>query len=50
MGRQIEIYSDPGGDQFLTRTTEPLTGPVAPRRFPTARHKWLPDAILDLLR
>ncbi len=48
--RQIEIHTDPHGDEFLTRTTEPLTGPVAPRRFPTARQPWLPDAILDVLR
>ena len=48
--RQIEIYTDPHGGEFLTRTTETLTGLLAPRRFPTARQQWLPDAILDLLR
>ncbi len=48
--RQIEIYTGPRGDQFLTRTTEPLTELVAPRRFPDARQQWLPDAILDVLR
>ena len=48
--RQVEIYTDPRGDEFLTRTTAALTEPVALRRFPDARHQWLPDAILDLLR
>ncbi|MDE0445502.1 MAG: hypothetical protein OXH96_02440 [Spirochaetaceae bacterium] len=37
-------------DEFLMPTTEPLTAPVAPRRFPTARKQWLPDAIHDLVR
>ena len=48
--RQIEIYTDPQGEEFLTRTTEPLTGRVAPRRFPSVRQQWLPEAILDLLK
>ena len=48
--RQIEIYTDPHGEEFLTRTTEPLTGRFAPRRFPSVRQQWLPPALLDLLR
>ena len=47
--RQIEVYTNPHGEEFLTRATEPLTGSLAPQRFPTARQQWLPDAILDLL-
>ena len=47
MDRQIEVYTNPQGEEFLTRATEPLTGSLAPRRFPTARQQWLPDAILD---
>lgn len=48
--RQIEIYTDPQEEEFLTRTTEPLTGSIAPRRFPSVRQQWLPEAILDLLK
>lgn len=48
--RHIEIYANPHGEEFLTRSTESLTGHVAPQRFPTARQQWLPDAILNLLR
>ena len=47
--RQIEVYTNPHREEFLTRATEPLTGSLAPQRFPTARQQWLPDAILDLL-
>ena len=35
---------------IITRTTEPLTGRVAPRRFPAVRQQWLPETILDLLK
>ena len=48
--RQIEIYTNPHEEEFLTRTTEPLTGRCAPQQFPAARQAWLPAAILDLLR
>ena len=48
--RQIEVHADPQGEAFLTRTTAPLTGRLAPRRFPAARQQWLPAALLDLLR
>ena len=48
--RQIEIYTDPQEEEFLTRTTEPLTGSIAPRRFPSVRQQWLPEAIPDLLK
>ena len=48
--RQIEIYTHPQGEEFLTRATSPLTGRLAPRRFPAARQQWLPEAILSLLR
>ena len=47
---QIEIHTRPHGEEFLTRTTEPLTGCFAPQRFPSVRQQWLPPALLDLLR
>ena len=47
---QIEIYTDPQGEDFLTRATEPLTGRFAPRCFPSVRQQWLPAALIDLLR
>ncbi len=48
--RRIEIHTDPHGEEYLTRTTEPLTGRIAPRCFPSVQQQWLPAALLDLLR
>ena len=48
--RQIEIHAHPRGEEFLTRSTKPLTGRFAPQRFPTVRQQWLPAALPDLLR
>ena len=48
--RQIEIYTDPRGEEFLTRSTEPLTGTIAPSRFPFAPRQWLPESMLELLK
>ncbi len=47
--QQIEVYSDPQGEAYLTQTIQPLTGHVSPRRFADEIHQWLPDGILDLL-
>jgi Uma2 family endonuclease len=47
--KQIEVYTEPHGDEFLTRTTKPLTGRFAPQCFPHDIQQWLPEAILDLL-
>ncbi len=47
--QQIEVYTDPQGEAYLTRTVQPLTGDVAPQRFPDESHQWLPDGILELL-
>jgi Uma2 family endonuclease len=46
---QIEVYTDPLGETYLRRTLQPLTGHIAPQRFPHESHQWLPDGILDLL-
>ncbi|HEY7711846.1 MAG TPA: Uma2 family endonuclease [Candidatus Entotheonella sp.] len=47
--QQIEVYTEPHGDDYLTRVTYALTGRIAPLSFPDDAHPWLPDAILDLL-
>lgn len=47
--KQIEVYTEPHGNDYLTRTTKPLTGYFAPQRFPDDLQQWLPEAILDLL-
>lgn len=47
--KQIEVYTEPHDNDYLTRTTKPLTGCFAPQRFPADVHQWLPDAIRDLL-
>lgn len=47
--RRIEVHAEPRGGEFLTRATEPLTSRFAPRRFPSVRRQWLPEALLDLL-
>ena len=47
--RQIEVYTEPHGAEYLTRTTKPLTGRFAPQHFPDDVHQWLPEAILELL-
>jgi Uma2 family endonuclease len=47
--RQIEVYTDPQGPDYLTQTTKPLTGRFAPQRFPDDVHQWLSEALLDLL-
>lgn len=47
--RQIEVYTGPQEEAYLTQTVQPLTGHVAPQRFPDESHQWLPDGILELL-
>jgi Uma2 family endonuclease len=47
--QQIEVYTEPHGEEYLTRTTKPLTGYFAPQYFPDDSHQWLPEAILELL-
>jgi Uma2 family endonuclease len=47
--KRIEVYTEPHGGDYLTRTTKPLTGRFAPQRFPDDVQQWLPEAILDLL-
>jgi Uma2 family endonuclease len=47
--KQVEVYTEPHGHEYLTRTTKPLTGCFAPQGFPDDRHQWLPEGILDLL-
>ena len=47
--KQIEVYTEPHGNEYLTRVTRPLTGRFSLQRFPAETHQWLPDAILDLL-
>ncbi len=46
---QIEVYTEPRGNDYMTRTTKPLAGRFAPQRFPDDIHQWLPEAILSLL-
>jgi Uma2 family endonuclease len=48
--KQIEVYTEPHGSEYLTRTTKPLTGRFAPQRFPDDVLQWLPEAVLDLLK
>ena len=48
--QQIEVYTEPHGEEYLTRTTKPLTGRFAPQHFPDDVHQWLPEAILELLK
>jgi Uma2 family endonuclease len=47
--RQIEVYTEPHGEEYLTRTTKPLTGHFAPQHFPDDSYQWLPEGILELL-
>jgi Uma2 family endonuclease len=47
--QQIEVYTEPHGDDYFIRATYALTGRIAPLSFPDDAHSWLPDAILDLL-
>ena len=46
--QQIEVYTEPHGEEYLTRTT-PLTGRFALEHFPDDSNQWLPEAILELL-
>jgi len=47
--KQIEVYTEPHSEEYLTRTTKLLTGRFAPQHFPDDSHQWLPKAILELL-
>jgi Uma2 family endonuclease len=47
--QQIEVYTDPQGNDYLTRTTKPLTGRFAPQHFPEDEQQWLPEGIVELL-
>jgi Uma2 family endonuclease len=48
--KQIEVYTEPHGNDYLTRITKPLTGPLAPRCFPDDTHQWLPEAFLEVFK
>ena len=48
--KQIEVYTEPHGNEYLTRTTRPLTGHFAPQRFPDDAQQWLPETILEVLK
>ena len=48
--KQIEVYTEPHGAEYLTRTTQVLTGRLAPQHFPDDSHQWLPEAILEILK
>ena len=50
VNKQIEVYTEPHGADYSTRTTQPLTGRFAPQRFPDDIQQWLPEAILELLK
>ena len=47
--QQIEVYTEPHGEEYLTRATKPLTGHFAPQLFPDDSYQWLPEAIFELL-
>jgi Uma2 family endonuclease len=47
--QQIEVYTEPHGEEYLTRATKPLTGHFAPQHFPDDSYQWLPEAIFELL-
>ena len=49
MDQQIEVYTEHHGEEYLTRTTKPLTGHFAPQHFPDDSHQWSSEAILELL-
>ena len=50
MQKQIEVYTEPRGEEYLTRTTQLLTGHFAPQYFPDDIQQWLPEAILEILK
>jgi Uma2 family endonuclease len=39
--QQIEVYTEPHGEEYLTRTTKPLAGHFAPQHFPDDSHQWV---------
>ncbi|MDQ3398211.1 MAG: Uma2 family endonuclease [Deinococcota bacterium] len=47
--RQIEVYTEPHGKDYLTRHTHALTSSFAPQRFPSKAQPWLSEEILNLL-
>jgi Uma2 family endonuclease len=48
--KQIEVYTEPHGNEYLTRTTRSLTGHFAPQRFPDNAQQWLPETMLEVLK
>jgi Uma2 family endonuclease len=49
LDKQIEVYTEPHGNDYLTRITRPLIGQIAPQCFPDDVHQWLPEAFLEML-
>jgi Uma2 family endonuclease len=47
--KQIEVYTEPKGEEYLTRHTYGLTERFAPARFPDLVRQWLPEELLELL-
>ena len=45
--QRIEVYTDPKGQEYLTRSTYTLTESIAPTRFPDTKRQWLPQALLE---
>jgi Uma2 family endonuclease len=48
--KQIEVYTTPQGNAYLTRTTIPLTGHLAPQCFPDDTQQWLPEAFTEVFK
>jgi Uma2 family endonuclease len=48
--KQIEVYTEPHGNEYFTRITKPLTGRFAPQRFPEDAQQWLPEAFVEVLK
>lgn len=46
---QLEVYTGPKGEEYLTRRTYALTESFAPASFPDVARQWLPEALLELL-
>jgi Putative restriction endonuclease len=46
--KHIEVYTEPHGNDYLTRATKPLTGRFALRCFPDDAQQWLPEAFLEV--
>jgi Uma2 family endonuclease len=50
VSKQIEVYTQPKGEEYLSRQTHQLTDTLALEKFPEISRQWFSEAVLEILK